>query len=255
MISDSELLQLRRDIYLALIAKSGCREWDNPENPDAHKAIWTAAIDAADGLLGITDEEGPAVPTKFLYTEMDGTPKQIVFADHAGDFSPTTANDLRKTSDGSQDLEVQLSMASVANAGFRQSAKFDFGENWAQEYQARGAFEIAATPTAGKSINAFLSYSQSATAGTGNAGNASGSDAAYTGYSSNGAASVLQLHQISSFIVTAQATATVQVIEGWKFTPQGRYASLIVHDDTGAAMHSDDVEIHIVLNPCVMEAQ
>lgn len=252
MITDSEFLQLRKEIYLALVAKSGVREWENPES---NQALWAAAIDAADGLLGITEEEESAVPTKFLYTEMDGTPKQIVFADHAGDFSPTTANDLRKTSDGTQDLEVQLSMASVANAGFRQSTKFDFGENWAQEYEARGAFEIAATPTSLRSINAFLAYSQSATAGNGNSGNATGSDAAYTGYSSNAAAAVAQLHQISAFIVTAQATATVQVIEGWRFTPMGRYASLIVQNDTGAAMHSDDVEIHIVLNPCVMEAQ
>jgi hypothetical protein len=251
MITDSELLQLRRDIYLALVAKSGVREWEQPVN---HAALWTAAIDAADGLLGITEEES-AVPTKFLYTEMDGTPKQIVFADHAGDFNPTTANDLRKTTDGSEELDVQLSMASVANAGFRQSAKFDFGANWAQEYQAKGAFEIAATPTAGRTINAFLSYSHSATAATGNAGNASGSDAAYTGYSSNGAASVLQLHQVSAFVVTAQATATVQVIEGWKFTPSGRYASLIVQNDTGAAMFTDDVEMAIVFNPCVMEGQ
>lgn len=253
MITDSELLQTRLTIYLALIAKSGVREWEEP--PEIRAAIWTAAIDAADGLLGLTSEEGNDVPTKFLYTEMDGTPKQIVFADHAGDFSPTAANDLRKTSDGSQDLEVQLSMASVANAAFRQSAKFDFGENWAQEYQARGAFEIAATPTAGRTINAFLAYSQSATAGNGNAGNVSGSDAAYTGYSSNGAASVLQLHQISAFVVTSQATGTVQVIEGWRFTPQGRYASLVLQNDTAAAMHSDDVECHIVLNPCVMEGQ
>jgi hypothetical protein len=253
MITDSELLQTRLTIYLALIAKSGVREWEEP--PEIRAAIWTAAIDAADGLLGITDEEESAVPTKFLYTEMDGTPKQIVFADHAGDFNPTAANDLRKTTDGSQELDVQLSMASVANAAFRQSAKFDFGENWAQEYQAKGAFEIAATPTAGRTINAFLAYSHSATAGTGNSGNASGSDAAYTGYSSNGAASVLQLHQVSAFVVTAQATATVQVIEGWKFTPTGRYASLIVQNDTAAAMFTDDVEMAIVFNPCVVEGQ
>jgi hypothetical protein len=146
-------------------------------------------------------------------------------------------------------------MASVANAGFRQSAKFDFGENWATEYQARGAFEIAATPSAGRTINCYLAYSQSATAGNGNSGNASGSDAAYTGYSSNAAASVLQLHQISAFVVTGQATPTVQEIEGWTFAPRGRYACLIMQDDTGAAMFTDDVESHIVLNPVATEVQ
>jgi hypothetical protein len=195
------------------------------------------------------------VPNKLLYTEMDGTPKQIVFADHAADFNPTAANDLRKTTDGSQELDVQLSTASLANGSYRQSAKFDFGENWATEYQCRGAFELAATPTAGRTINCFLAYSQSATAGTGNSGNASGSDAAYTGYSSNAAAAVLQLHQISAFVVTGQAAATVQEIEGWTFAPRGRYACLIVQNDVGSAFDSDDIQTHIVLNPVPLEVQ
>lgn len=233
-----------------LIRKSGVREY---ENDDACLAIGRAASLIVCGILGELGES--EVPNKLLYTEMDGTPKQIVLADHAGDFSPTAANDLRKTSDGSQDLEVQLSMASLANGSYRQSAKFDFGENWATEYQCRGAFELAATPTAGRTINCFLAYSQSATAGTGNSGNASGSDAAYTGYSSNAAAAVLQLHQISAFVVTGQAAATVQEIEGWTFAPRGRYACLIVQNDVGSAFDSDDIQTHIVLNPVALEVQ
>lgn len=243
-------IELAGQIAVELIRKSGVREY---ENDDVCLAIGRAAsLIVCEIYERLGDTE---VPNKLLYTEMDGTPKQIVLADHAGDFSPTAANDLRKTSDGSQDLEVQLSLASVANAGFRQSAKIDFGENWAQEYQSRAAVELAATPTAGRAINCFLAYSQSGTAGTANSGNTTGSDAAYTGYSSNGAASVLQLHQISSFVVTGQATGTVQVIEGWTFAPRGRYANLIVQNDAGSAFHSDDVECHIVLNPVVTEVQ
>jgi hypothetical protein len=45
MISDAEVLQTRLTIYLALIAKSGVREWEEP--PEIRAAIWTAAIDAA----------------------------------------------------------------------------------------------------------------------------------------------------------------------------------------------------------------
>lgn len=243
-------IELAGQIAVELIRKSGVREYE--DDAACLRIGRAASLIVCEIFENLGDLD---VPNKLLYTEMDGTPKQIVFADHAGDFSPAAANDLRKTTDGSMELDVQLSLASVANGGFRQSAKFDFGENWAQEYQARGAFEIAATPTAGRTVNAFLAYSHSATAGTGNSGNASGSDAAYTGYSSNGAASVLQLHQISAFVVTAQATSTVQVIEGWRFTPIGRYACLVVHDDTAAALHSDDVEMHIVLNPVVTEVQ
>jgi hypothetical protein len=243
-------VELAGQIAVELIRKSGVREY---EDDAACLAIGRAAsLIVCEIFEHLGDLE---VPNKLLYTEMDGTPKQIVLADHAGDFSPTAANDLRKTSDGSQDLEVQLSLASVANAAFRQSVKFDFGENWAQEYQARGAFEIAATPSAGRTINCYLAYSQSPTAGSGNPANITGSDAAYTGYSSNGAASVLQLHQISAFVVTGQATATVQVIEGWTFSPKGRYAVLVMQNDTGAAMFTDDVESHIVLNPVVTEVQ
>jgi hypothetical protein len=252
MITDSELLQLRRDIYLALVAKSGVREWEQPE---VNQTIWIAALDAADGLLGITGTDDMATSIA-LRKELNGTPKQIVFADHAGDFSPTSANDLRKTTDGSQELDVQFSLASVANAAYRQSAKFDFGALYADEYDIRGAIEHAATPTAGNAWDLYLAYSTSATAGTGNSGAASGSDAAYTGYSSNAAAAVKQLHYIGSLICTSQATGTVQVIESQNsFSPKARYASLIILNGSGAAVHSDDVECNIVFNPVVLENQ
>ena len=236
-----------------LLQKSGVREWEGEQGDAYCIGIGRAAsLIVCEIFEHLGDME---VPNKLLYTEMDGTPKQIVFADHAGDFNPTAANDLRKTTDGSQELDVQFSMASVANAGFRQSAKFDFGENWATEYQARGAFEIAATPTALRTINCFLAYSQSPTAGVGNSGNASGLDAAYTGYSGNASTSVAQMHQIAAFPVTGQATPTVQESEGWTFSPKARYACLIIQNDTGAAMFTDDAESHIVLNPVALEVQ
>ena len=192
---------------------------------------------------------------KILLDEMDGTPKQICFADHAGDFSPTTANDLRKTTDGSQETDCQLSMASVANNAARQSAKVDLGSVRAQAYALRAALEFAATPTAGNTVEFYWAPSQSATAGNGNPANASGSDAAYSGYSSNLDASVKQLIFIGSMIVTAQATATVQVAEAGMLVPTERYGSLIVYNKSGAAIHSDDVECNIVLDPIYDEVQ
>ena len=192
---------------------------------------------------------------KILVTPMDGTPEQIVLADHATDFSPTGANDLRITTDGSNELDVQMDLTSLANGSYRQSAKFDFGANWSIEYFARLAVEIAATPTAGNTIGLYLAYSDSATAGTGNAAGISGSDAAYTGYSSNADAAILQLDLVSLFTVTAQATTTVQVIDGWTFRPKARYASAVILNESGAALHSDAVEMHVVLNPLVDEIQ
>jgi hypothetical protein len=195
------------------------------------------------------------MPSKLLVQALDGTPKSICFADHAGDFSPTTANDLRVTTDGSFETDAQLSMASVANNAGRQSAKVDLGENRAQLYKVRAALEFAATPTAGNLVELYWAPSPFSSAANGNAGNATGSDAAYAGYSSNLDASVKQLDLIGVFVCTAQATGTIQVAEVGVFMPSERYGSLVVKNASGAAMHSDDVECNIVFDPIIPESQ
>ena len=190
---------------------------------------------------------------KFLVTEIDGTPPSITFADVGTDFSPTTANDLRHAS--AVDTECQLSLASVADGAARQSAKVDLSADRAEYYHVRCAFELAATPTAGDIIELYWAPSQHATAANGNPGAVSGSDAAYSGYSSSLAASVKQLIFIGAFICTAQATTTVQVGEVGIFSPPERYGSLVVKNESGAAFHSDDVESHVVFDPIIPESQ
>jgi hypothetical protein len=192
---------------------------------------------------------------KILTQAMDGTPKQIVFGDHGGDFSPTAANDLRVTTDGSFELDVELDLATVANAAGRQSTKVDLGENRAQAYAVRAAFELAATPTAGNVIELYWAPSRSGTAGTANAANVTGADGSYAGYSSNLTASVRQLQWIGNFVCTAQATATIQVAEVGIFQPTERYGSLVVVNNSGAAFFTDDVECHVVFDPIVPEVQ
>jgi len=189
--------------------------------------------------------------SKLLYSEMDGTPEQICFADHAGDFNPTAANNLQF----STPTTCQLSLANVADAAARQSTKVDLGADRAPAYQVRAAFELAATPTAGDVIELYWAPSPSATAGTANAGAVSGADSAYAGYSSNLAASVKQLIWIGNFVCTAQATATVQVAEVGMFTPTERYGSLVVKNESNAAFFTDDVECHVVFDPIVPESQ
>lgn len=188
---------------------------------------------------------------KILLDEQDGTPKQIVFADVAGDFAPTAANDLRVGSP----TTCQLAIASVADAAARQSTKVDLGAVRATRYKVRAALEFAATPTAGDIVELYWAPSGSATAGTGNPGGASGADSAYAGYSSNLAASVKQLERIGTFICTAQATATVQIAECGYFVPGERYGSLIVKNESNAAIHSDDVECNVVFDPVYEEVQ
>jgi hypothetical protein len=225
MITDSELLQLRKDIYLALVAKSGVREWEQPVD---HAALWTAAIDAADGLLGTTEEESTmALPDYFKVSE--GTAKTI------------------RNSGGT----AAITLASLANgngtsAGGRQAASLDLGANWAQRWRLECNFELAATPTAGNAVNLFASWNSATGAGD---GNTSGSDAAYTGYSNNIDASTKQLEFLGAHICTAQATATVQKSLVGIIFPKGRWLNLVVDNRSGAAFHSTDTNQVITLTP------
>lgn len=226
MITDAELLQTRLTIYLALVAKSGVREWEEP--PEIRAAIWTAAIDAADGLLGITDEElNMALPDYFKVSE--GTAKTI------------------RNSGGT----AAITLASLANgngtsAGGRQAATLDMGANWAQRWRLECNFELAATPTAGNAVNLFGSWNTSTGAGD---GNTSGSDAAYTGYSNNIDAATKQLEFLGAHICTAQATATVQKSLVGVIFPKGRYLNLVVDNRSGAAFHSTDTNQVITFTP------
>ena len=193
--------------------------------------------------------------SKILVQEQDGTPKQIVFADHAGDFGPATANDLRISTDGSNEADFDIELANLADDAARQSVKADLGENRAQEYSVRAAFEFAATPTAGQTVELYWAPSHKSAAGSGNPGGVSGTDDDYAGYSANLDASLLQLELIGAFVVTAQATGTVQIGEVAVFAPSERYGSLVVVDRSGATFHSDDVESHVVFDPIIPEQQ
>jgi len=190
---------------------------------------------------------------KVLVTEIDATPPQITFADFGGDFSPAAATDLRHAS--AVDTDVQITLAALANAAARQSAKVDLSANRAREYHVRAAFEIAATPTAGNVIELYWAPSQHATAANGNAANVTGADAAYAGYAANLAAAVKQLIFIGAFVCTANATATVQVAEVGVFAPPERYGSLIVKNESAAAIHANDIQCHVVFDPIIPEIQ
>lgn len=176
---------------------------------------------------------------------------QIVFADHGGDFAPAAANSLEQGTP----TDVDLALASVANDAARQSDKVDLGATRAAAYSIMAAFEIAATPTAGNVINLFWAPSPDSTAANGNPGGVSGSDSAYAGYSSNLDASLRQLLHIGTFVCTAQATSTVQVAYCGVFVPPERYGTLVVVNRSGAAIHSDDAECHVVFDPIIDEVQ
>lgn len=190
------------------------------------------------------------MPNKVLITPPDGTPEQLCFADHAGDFLPSAANDLRT----STPTTVQMALASLASGSYYQSAEFDLGADFAEAYAIRCAFELASAPTAGALITLYAGFWHAT--GVGEPAGMSGIAGPYTGYASNAADSVKQLVLVGSFVCTAQATATVQVGEAHGMMyPRARYGALVLLNGSGIGFHADDVESHIVATPIIVEIQ
>lgn len=145
--------------------------------------------------------------------------------------------------------DAAITLASLSNGAARQAVKLDLGATRALWYDVYVDVELAATPTAGNTIDIHWAPSSSATAGTDNGGNVTGTDAAYAGYSSNLDATLPQLQMAGSLVVTAQATATVQKGYAGRFSPAQRYGSLVVVNRSGAAFHSTDTNQQIRLVP------
>ena len=214
--------ELLTQITLALIAKSGVREWENAET---QAAIAQAAIVIVDGLTGHDDDM--ALPDYMRVSA--GTPLVI------------------RSSEGN----AAITLASLANGngtstGGRQSATLDLGASWARRWRVDADFVLAATPTAGNSINLFASWSNSTGAGD---GNTSGSDAAYTGYSNNIDASTRQLEFLGAHVCTSQSALTVQRSLVGVVFPKGRYLNLVVDNRSGTAFHSTNTSQVITLTP------
>jgi hypothetical protein len=205
--------EMLTQIALALIGKSGVREWESIE-------IQTAIAQAA---ANIVNEMIVMALPDFLKVST-GTPLTI------------------RNSGGS----AAITLASLANGSSRQAVTLDLGANWAQRWRVDTDFELAATPTNGNAVNLWASYSDATGAGK---ANTTGTDAAYTGYSSNAEASLQQLELIGAHICTVQATSTVQKALAGVFFPKGRYLNLVVENRSGAAFHSTDTNQVITLTP------
>jgi hypothetical protein len=191
--------------------------------------------------------------SKLLITEMDDTPPQISFANFAGDFSPTAANDLRKGTD----TETELVLLDLVDAAAAQSAKADLGANRAAEYTVRACIEMqVAVADAGSVLEFYWAPSSSATAATGNAGGCSGSAGAYTGYSADLDDAKKQLMWIGVMTMTDDAVDSAQIGEIGILRTTQRYGSLVVVNATGATVcDTDDIEAHVVFDPIIPESQ
>lgn len=193
------------------------------------------------------------MPNKLLITEMDDTPKQLSFANHAGDFSPSAGNSLEK---GTPE-DVELVLLNLANGAAVQSDKVDLGANWAEEYAFSALVEMqVAAATARGVVQFWWNASSSATAATGNMGGASGSVGAYDGYSADLTDAVNQLIYIGEMLMTDDAVDSAQTGFVGILKPPHRYGSLIVVNNCGQTIcDTDDIEAHVVGSPVTQELQ
>lgn len=257
--------EMRTAVLAELIRKSGVREW---ENDTAREGITRAAVQIADFLLlapnsawSPTQESGgpasgtglPSMTTrKILLPEQDGTPKQIAFWTPTGTF--TAANDLRNTTSGNR-TDVALTLNALANTTpARQSAKADLGAVRAPLYAVLAALSWQATPTIGNTLELWWAPSISGTAANCNVASCSGSDANYTGYSSNIAQSLVQAMFLGEFVLGTTGTG-IQMARIGTFQPPERYGSLIVWNKGGSALTASNNEMHIVFDPIMPQGQ
>jgi hypothetical protein len=187
--------------------------------------------------------------------------RQWSLADHSGWGDPvSTNNNLER---GSQ-VDVQLDLEGLADSAYRQGAKMDFSVDGASNElvdfcTVTAALELAATPTDGDVVYLYMAWSNSGTAAQANPAGASGSDAAYTGYSTDADDAIKQADLVATLVVVdSWLTPNVQIIDGGSFVPRARYGCPIVRNESGAAFASTDTpepETHIVIDGYVYEVQ
>jgi hypothetical protein len=167
----------------------------------------------------------------------------IIFANIAT-HSPSALNNLGTAT-------TQLNLTSIAAGAARQSDKVSLsvGTIRAETYGVTAAIEFASAPAGTGTVDFYWAPSPSATAGTGNPGNVTGVDGAYSGYSSNLASSLGHLLFIVSMPVTVQGATTVQVAAIGEFVPTEQWGSLIVVNNTSVAFVANAVQMSVLFTP------
>ncbi len=173
---------------------------------------------------------------------------QLLFADHSGDFGSAPATAANSLIIGTP-TDVQIDLTGVAaNGGARESAKVDMGDPRDVQYYVDACLEFESAPTDGGSVAFYWGGSPSGTAGTGNYGVLTGSDAAITDTTGN----LGQLQYIGSLSVK---NAVVNIGFVGIFTPYHRYGALVIVNNASTAFRSTATamdETHICLTPMLL---
>lgn len=160
--------------------------------------------------------------------------------------------DLVWTSSGGDHV---ITLTSLANGSYRQGAKGDFTAARGRQFLVTVQIDSDATGAdAGGTAELWMSWSNSGTAATANDGGASGSDAAYTGYSSNAADSVKQLQRIGELPMHEVANSIQRIALGIITVPK-RYGSPVILNNSGQAFGNTATDHRIEFHPIIDESQ
>lgn len=149
----------------------------------------------------------------------------------------------------------QIDLTSIGIGAARQGVKKDLGDPRAAVYGVTLGIEMNVAPLSGRVVSLWWAPSVAAAAATANPGGVSGSDAAYTGSSGDSLAdSINQLTLIGALPATSDADTIIQ-IKTWLFSPESRYGSPVVFNETDQAFEGDAVEMFITFTPIYDESQ
>lgn len=176
---------------------------------------------------------------------------QLLFADHATDFgaSPTTAaNSLIIGTP----TDVQMDLTGVASGGgARQSAKAGLVTPWGNRWLVMACIEFETAPADGGTVEFYWASSPSSTAGTGNPGGTTGSDASFTDTTGN-------LGQMLRIGVLLVRNNVINIGQVGVFRPLHENGNLVIVNQASTSFRSTATamdETHITITEVIDEIQ
>lgn len=154
--------------------------------------------------------------------------------------------------------DVALTLAALASAAGRQSAKADLGATMAPRYAVYCAVNFTgATPSATGRISLFWLPSTSSTTGTGNVAGNNGTDAAAPG-GALGSITLAEFQLMGQYIgdlLTHDGAAVQNGLVNPFFIPTSRYGQILLVNNGGATFHNSNTDSAVWMTEVLDEVQ
>ena len=165
----------------------------------------------------------------------------IVWA--ASDYSSTNSG-LAKTSG------LDLDLDGLTNNSARQGVDHDLGANQPAKYAIYFCIEPGSAPTSNLICEFY--WARMTDAGLGAPDGITGTDAAYTGTTSDSIDdSLMQLEHIGAIVLTSDALPQYQSTAEVDASRLGRYGAPVVYNTSGQTLQTDGVEMYLALVPII----